>query len=85
MTGRLVADEALASVHYGDPRTLRAVYAGEKWRGRDNLRVTLRPPMNLRSALSALQPLVTVAVLVAAINVAGGFRVTARMLKMFRR
>jgi GT2 family glycosyltransferase len=66
VTGRLVADEALASVHYGDPRTLRAVYAGEKWRGRDNLRVTLRPPMNLRSALSALQPLVTVAVLVAA-------------------
>jgi glycosyltransferase involved in cell wall biosynthesis len=65
--GRLVADEALASVHYGDPRTLRAVYAGEVWRGRDNLRVTLRPPMNLRSVLSAVQPLATVAVLTAAV------------------
>jgi Glycosyl transferase family 2 len=65
--GRLVADEALASVHYGDPRTLRAVYAGEVWRGRDNLRVTLRPPMNLRSVLSAVQPLATVAVLAAAV------------------
>jgi GT2 family glycosyltransferase len=64
--GRLVADEALTSVHHGDPRTLRAVYAGEVWRGRDNLRVTLRPPMNLRSILSALQPLVTVAVVTAA-------------------
>jgi Glycosyl transferase family 2 len=64
--GRLVADEALASVHYGDPRTLGAVFTGEMWRGRDNLRVTFRPPMNLRSTLSALQPLVTVALLVVA-------------------
>jgi hypothetical protein len=66
-TGRLVADEALASVHYGDPRTLRAVYAGEVWRGRDNLRVTFRAPMNLRSTLSALQPLITVTFLAAAV------------------
>jgi hypothetical protein len=65
--GRLVADEALASVHHGDPRTLRAVCTGEMWRGRDNLRVTLRPPMNPRSALSALQPLVTVTLLAAAV------------------
>jgi hypothetical protein len=66
-SGRLVADDALASQHHGDPRTLRAVFAGEMWRGRDNLRVTLRPPMNPRSALSALQPLVTVVVIASAI------------------
>jgi hypothetical protein len=63
---RLVADDALGSVHYGDPRTLRALCTAEMWRGRDNLRVTLRPPINLRSTLSALQPLVTVTLLVAA-------------------
>ncbi len=66
-SGRLVADHALASVHHGDPRTLRAVFAGEVWRGRDNLRVTFRPPMNVRSALSALQPLVSVVVVISAI------------------
>jgi hypothetical protein len=64
--GRLVAADTLVSVHHGDPRTLGAVLAGEMWRGRDNLRVTFRPPLNLRSTLSALQPLVTVAILVAA-------------------
>ncbi len=63
---RLVADAALTSVHHGDPRTLGAVFAGEMWRGRDNLRVTMRPPMNLRSALSALQPLITLITLAAA-------------------
>jgi GT2 family glycosyltransferase len=68
--GRLVADPGLVSVHLGDPRTLGAVYLGELWRGRDNLRVTLRSPRNLRSVLSALQPLATVIVLVAAIVLA---------------
>jgi GT2 family glycosyltransferase len=67
---RLVADPRLVSVHLGDPRTLGAVCLGELWRGRDNLRVTLRPPRHLRSILSALQPLTTVIVLVAAIALA---------------
>jgi hypothetical protein len=65
--GRLVAADTLVSVHQGDPRTVGAVFAGEMWRGRDNLRVTFRPPLNFRSALSALQPLVTVTVLAAAV------------------
>jgi GT2 family glycosyltransferase len=67
---RLVADPRLVSVHLGDPRTLSAVYLGEMWRGRDNLRVTLRPPRNLRSMLSALQPLATIVVVVAAVALA---------------
>ena len=47
--GRLVADPALRSIHHGDPRTLRALFLAELWRGRDNLRVTLRDRANLRS------------------------------------
>ena len=58
LTGGWSPTTRSVSVHYGDPRTLGAVFTGEMWRGRDNLRVTLRPPMNLRSTLSALQPLV---------------------------
>lgn len=45
--GRLLAAPALFSTHHGDPRTLRAVFFSELWRGRDNLRVTLRAPMTL--------------------------------------
>jgi hypothetical protein len=41
---RLVAHPDMRSTHYGDPRTLRAVFVGELWRGRDNIRVTLREP-----------------------------------------
>jgi GT2 family glycosyltransferase len=47
--GRLVADPALRSIHHGDPATLRALFLSELWRGRDNLRVTLRDRINLRS------------------------------------
>jgi hypothetical protein len=68
---RVVADPALASVHHGDPATLAAVFRGEVWRGRDNLRVTLRGPRDFRSVLSALQPLATVlAVLLSLILIA---------------
>lgn len=53
---RIVADPALRSVHFGDPRTLRALFFGELWRGRDNLRVTVRGPKTLRNLRSALIP-----------------------------
>ena len=45
---RIVADPALRSIHFGDPRTLKALFFGELWRGRDNLRVTFRGPRTLR-------------------------------------
>ena len=54
---RIVADPRLRSVHFGDPRTLKALFFGELWRGRDNLRVTFRGPKTLRSLRSALIPL----------------------------
>ena len=60
MTGkRLVEDPRLINIHHGDPRTLSGVFRGELWRGRDNLRVTFRPPLETRSVLSALQPATT--------------------------
>ena len=58
---RIVRDSRLASVHHGDPDTLKAVFKGELWRGRDNVRVSLRRPFSWRSLISlALSCLVLV-------------------------
>ncbi len=62
---RLVEDPRLVNIHHGDPRTLGGVFLGEMWRGRDNLRVTFRPPLEIRSVLSALQPATTLVVVAA--------------------
>jgi glycosyltransferase involved in cell wall biosynthesis len=56
---RIVADDRMYSVHYGDPATLRQLFRSELWRGRDNLRVTLRGPLTLRSLPSLVMPMVT--------------------------
>ena len=55
---RLVADERMRSIHHGDPATLGAVFVGELWRGRDNLRVSIRPPVTARVLASLLIPAV---------------------------
>ena len=79
---RVIGDERLRSVHFGDPASLRALFAGELWRGRDNLRASLRGPITLRSLPSVVIPIIDV-LLVAASLVgvitapAGGLRVTA--------
>lgn len=54
---RIVADPNLRSVHFGDPRTLRALFFGELWRGRDNLRVTFSGPRTFRHFRSAIVPI----------------------------
>jgi GT2 family glycosyltransferase len=54
---RIVADPALRSVHFGDPATLRALFFGELWRGRDNARVTFRGPRTFRHLRSVLIPM----------------------------
>ncbi len=54
---RIVAEPRLRSVHFGDPNTLKAVFFGELWRGRDNLRVTFRGPRSVRHLRSALVPI----------------------------
>lgn len=53
---RLMSDEGLKSVHFGDPATLEALFLGEVWRGRDNIRVTLKGSFSLRSLPSLVIP-----------------------------
>ncbi len=53
---RVVSDSRLKSVHHGDPRTLWEVLTSERWRGRDNLRVTFRKPVTWSSVPSAVVP-----------------------------
>ncbi len=62
---RIVADPNLRSIHYGDPSTRRALFFGELWRGRDNLRVTFSGPRTFRHLHSALIPVADLACLVA--------------------
>ncbi len=58
---RVLSDSRLRSVHYGDPRTLNQLFVGELWRGRDNLRVSLRGRVSLRDLPSILIPLIDLA------------------------
>jgi GT2 family glycosyltransferase len=58
---RIVCDPKLRNIHFGDPASLRALFAGELWRGRNNLRVTLRGPRTLRHLRSVLVPIVNLA------------------------
>lgn len=65
---RIVSDERLRSVHFGDPATLGALFFGELWRGRDNLRVSLRGPVSLRGLPSILMPIVNLGCLAASVG-----------------
>lgn len=65
------AVRGMKSVHHGDPKRLSNVFWGELWRGRDNLRVTLRGPKTLRTVASAVMPVAYAGAVVAA--VLGGF------------
>jgi len=58
--GRLLSSDSLRSIHYGDPQTLKALFLGELWRGRDNLRVSVRAPLTLRGLPGILIPVVNV-------------------------
>ena len=57
----LLSDQRMKNVHYGDPRTLGQVFAGELWRGRDNVRVSLRAPVSGRTLCSAALPIANLA------------------------
>jgi GT2 family glycosyltransferase len=57
---RLVADERLISIHHGDPASLTKLFRAERWRGRDNLRITLRHGLRPRDVPSVLVPIVIV-------------------------
>lgn len=61
---RVMSDDRLRSVHFGDPATLRALFRAELWRGRDNLRAGLRGPVTLRGLPSLVIPVLDLACLV---------------------
>lgn len=63
----LKSDSGMRSVHMGDPKTLRAIFWGELWRGRDNLRVSFRGPMTARDLPSVVIPVLTLLLLAAAV------------------
>jgi GT2 family glycosyltransferase len=64
---QVVADPNLRSIHFGDPKTLKALFFGELWRGRDNLRVTFAGPRTFRHWRSALVPIADLVCLAAGI------------------
>jgi hypothetical protein len=57
---RLVSDARLDTIHHGDPETLTAVFRSELWRGRDNLKVSLKGPTTWRTLATALISVVDV-------------------------
>jgi GT2 family glycosyltransferase len=64
----IVAEPRMRSIHYGDPATLRALFVGEMWRGRDNLRVSVKGTWRSKlGALVSLASLVAVALFVAGV------------------
>jgi hypothetical protein len=55
---RVLSDARLVSVHHGDPASLGSLFRSELWRGRDNLRVSLRGDLSVRELPSVLIPIV---------------------------
>jgi GT2 family glycosyltransferase len=64
---RVLADSRLRSTHHGDPSTLRRLFVSELWRGRDNLRVSMRQPA-LRELPSIAIPVFDLFAVVAAVG-----------------
>jgi GT2 family glycosyltransferase len=60
---RLIADERLRSVHLGDPQTLGALFRAERWRGRNNIQVSLRTTRRWSQALGLVAPVLDLAAL----------------------
>jgi hypothetical protein len=58
---RLLSDDRLRNVHLGDPATLRDLFRSELWRGRDNLRVSLRGGLTTADLPGIAVPLVDLA------------------------
>jgi hypothetical protein len=75
--GRVRSDSRLESTHFGDPATLRELFAGELWRGRDNLRVSLRPPVSPRNLASLSVSIAELSLLIVAMAGLPGIGVAA--------
>lgn len=59
----LLSVPAMRNIHFGDPPTLQRLFRSELWRGRDNLRVSLRAPWSFRNTVSMAIPIVQLAAL----------------------
>ncbi|MGB5160106.1 MAG: glycosyltransferase [Thermoanaerobaculia bacterium] len=64
---KLLSDSRLHSVHLGDPETLQQVFMGELWRGRDNLKVSLRGPLRWQDLPGILFPVANLGFIAAAV------------------
>ena len=75
---RIVGDERLRSVHFGDPSSLSDLFRAERWRGRDNMTVSLRGPLSWRDIPGLATPILTLmgmaAILVSPLGVIVGIR-----------
>ena len=65
---QLIEAGELRSVHRGDPATLVELFRGELWRGRDNLRVSLRQIDNVRDVIGMAIPLAVLAAVLALLS-----------------
>ena len=69
---RIVSDSRIVNVHHGDPHSLADLFAGELWRGQDNLRVSFRGQLRLADGPAIAIPLILLlsfaAVLVAVVT-----------------
>jgi hypothetical protein len=59
---RVVGDDRLHTIHHGDPATLKGLFLGELWRGRDNIRVSLRGPLSWRGLPGLAVPCIEAAI-----------------------
>lgn len=64
---RILNDDRLRNMHLGDPPTLKLLFLAELWRGRDNLRVSLRGPLAWRELPSIAVPIIDLALMPLAI------------------
>jgi GT2 family glycosyltransferase len=67
---RVLSDERLKSVHHGDPATLRTLFKAERWRGRNNVRVSFRRPVSwaaVPTAVIAIVDLMMLGLLIAGV------------------
>jgi glycosyltransferase involved in cell wall biosynthesis len=60
---KILASPRLGSIHHGDPHTVRTLFRGELWRGRDSLRVSLRGRWSRATAVGIVLPLASLVAL----------------------
>jgi hypothetical protein len=66
--GIILRDHRLGNIHLGDPISLRAVFKGELWRGRNNLRVSLRDRPSFRGLPSIVIPVLQLTMIIAVLS-----------------